>query len=82
MESTPTTSDSARFPGPFALPSAVAPSRRVAMTDDESFEAVESSLPDCPTCGRSVWVVTVSGPLEATASPCGCAVAPGRLERE
>ncbi|WP_222920493.1 hypothetical protein [Natrinema sp. SYSU A 869] len=77
MESTPTTSDDSGRSRP------AAPTAEVAMTDDdESFETFESSLPDCPTCGRSVWVVSVSGPLEATASPCGCAVAPGRLERE
>jgi len=49
------------------------------MPDDDS---LESSLPDCPHCGRTVWIVTVSGPGEGTAAPCGCSVVPDRLERE
>ncbi|MFA9501875.1 hypothetical protein NP511_06485 [Natrinema thermotolerans] len=49
------------------------------MPDNDPFE---SSLPDCPHCGRPVWVVTVSGPRDGTASPCGCSVVPDRLERE
>ncbi len=42
----------------------------------------EWSVPDCPHCGRPVWVVTVAGPRVGTASPCGCPVVPGSLERE
>ncbi|QCS40974.1 hypothetical protein [Natrinema versiforme] len=65
------------------------------MTKDSGPEPVESAgepadeidgeewaVPDCPRCGRPVWVVTVTGPITATASPCGCSVAPGTLERE
>ncbi len=40
------------------------------------------SVPDCPRCGRPVWVVTVAGPGVGVASPCGCPVDPGSLERE
>ncbi len=49
---------------------------------DEATDATDWSLPDCPACGRPVWVVTVNGPSDATASPCGCSVPPGSLERE
>jgi len=35
----------------------------------------EWSVPDCPRCGRPVWIVTVSGPGPGTASPCGCPAA-------
>ncbi|WP_226007950.1 hypothetical protein [Natrinema salinisoli] len=45
-----------------------------------AMERFEASLPDCPTCGRTVWVVSVTGPLEATASPCGCTIPPSSLE--
>ncbi|OAQ52953.1 hypothetical protein HTG_08985 [Natrinema mahii] len=42
----------------------------------------EWSVPDCPRCGRPVWIVTVAGPGVGTASPCGCPVVPGSLKRE
>jgi hypothetical protein len=47
-----------------------------------AMERFEASLPDCPTCGRTVWVVSATGPLEATASPCGCTIPPGALEAD
>ncbi|RQH01011.1 hypothetical protein [Natrarchaeobius oligotrophus] len=34
---------------------------------------------DCPHCGRPVARVSVVGPLEAVAGPCGCRVAPDLL---
>ncbi len=49
---------------------------------DERAAAAAQSLPDCPRCGRPVWVVTVAEPGVGTASPCGCPVVPGSLERE
>ncbi|WP_226482326.1 hypothetical protein [Natrinema amylolyticum] len=49
---------------------------------DDAADAAEWSLPDCPRCGRPVWVVTVTGPTDGTASPCGCSVLPGSLERD
>ncbi|OAQ53226.1 hypothetical protein HTG_07045 [Natrinema mahii] len=49
---------------------------------DERAAAAAQGLPDCPRCGRPVWIVTVSGPGVGTASPCGCPVVPGSLERE
>ena len=48
----------------------------------ETADPFASSLPDCPTCGEPVWVVSIRGPLEGTAAPCGCLVVPGTLERE
>lgn len=38
------------------------------------------ALPTCPRCGALVSQVTMSGPMERTATPCGCPVAPGALE--
>ncbi|WP_175480078.1 hypothetical protein [Natrinema salaciae] len=38
-------------------------------------------LPDCPTCGAPVAVVTASGPHTGSASPCGCSVPPDLLRR-
>lgn len=35
---------------------------------------------DCPECGRAIATVAVSGPSEATLSPCGCTVPPAVLE--
>ncbi|WP_440765948.1 hypothetical protein [Natronorubrum sp. DTA7] len=31
-----------------------------------------STLPECPTCGSLITAVTVRGPSEGTAHPCGC----------
>ncbi|WP_394342960.1 hypothetical protein [Natrinema altunense] len=91
MESTSTTSDSARYSGPAAAATEVAMTGHDEWVDpastrtepaDEAADATDWSLPDCPACGRPVWVVTVNGPSDATASPCGCSVPPGSLERE
>ncbi|SER78814.1 hypothetical protein [Natrinema salaciae] len=49
---------------------------------DGPMDCLESALPDCPRCGRTVWVVSAIGPGEGTASPCGCPVVPGTLERD
>ncbi|WP_049924691.1 hypothetical protein [Halopiger djelfimassiliensis] len=35
----------------------------------------------CPRCGTPILRVSVAGPLEATAGPCGCPVSPGILDR-
>ncbi|WP_226479219.1 hypothetical protein [Natrinema amylolyticum] len=40
------------------------------------------SPPDCPRCGNPVGFVTVSGPMTASASPCGCSVPPVLIERD
>ncbi|ELY77054.1 hypothetical protein C486_16425 [Natrinema gari JCM 14663] len=37
-------------------------------------------LPDCPRCGTPVSQVTMRGPFERIATPCGCSIAPGALE--
>ncbi|WP_436347563.1 hypothetical protein [Natronorubrum sp. FCH18a] len=39
-----------------------------------------SPLPECPTCGNPVTSVTVRGPTEGTAHPCGCHLWPVALE--
>ncbi|MBZ6496389.1 hypothetical protein [Natrinema longum] len=39
-------------------------------------------LPDCPRCGTPVAIVSATGPNRATASPCGCLVSPGLINRE
>ncbi|WP_230198706.1 hypothetical protein [Halopiger djelfimassiliensis] len=49
--------------------------------DDDDVPDV-SSLPTCPRCGGPVVRVTATGPLEATAAPCGCRVSPGLLDDE
>ncbi|WP_222918873.1 hypothetical protein [Natrinema sp. SYSU A 869] len=41
-----------------------------------------SSPPDCPRCGEPVGFVTVTGPMTASASPCGCSVPPALVQRE
>ncbi|AGB30824.1 hypothetical protein Natpe_0909 [Natrinema pellirubrum DSM 15624] len=48
------------------------------MTDDAASSAAddERPVPDCPRCGRPVWLMTVSGPGPGIASPCGCPVPP------
>ncbi|WP_455449014.1 hypothetical protein [Natrinema thermotolerans] len=50
---------------------------RPSSGDDQSDD--EWSVPDCPRCGRPVWLVTVSGPGPGIAAPCGCPVAPDLL---
>ncbi|WP_226004966.1 hypothetical protein [Natrinema salinisoli] len=45
-------------------------------------ERFDTALPDCPLCGTPIWAVSVIGPLEASASPCGCTVTPGLLEND
>ncbi|WP_228371000.1 MULTISPECIES: hypothetical protein [unclassified Natrinema] len=37
-------------------------------------------LPDCPRCGTPVSQVTMRGPFDRIATPCGCSIAPGALE--
>ncbi|WP_049929111.1 hypothetical protein [Halopiger goleimassiliensis] len=37
----------------------------------------EGELPECPHCGRRVATVSVLGPTDAVAAPCGCSIAPG-----
>ncbi|RQG88874.1 hypothetical protein EA462_10780 [Natrarchaeobius halalkaliphilus] len=56
------------------------------MTDEDvptatlpSDERREATLRDCPVCGAGISVVSVLGPLEATAMPCGCRVSPAVL---
>ncbi|WP_049923725.1 hypothetical protein [Halopiger djelfimassiliensis] len=39
----------------------------------------ESSVPECPRCGTPVATVSVIGPIDAVAGPCGCRVAPGSV---
>ncbi|WP_222920145.1 hypothetical protein [Natrinema sp. SYSU A 869] len=43
----------------------------------------DSSLrPDCPRCGAPVGFVTATGPMTASASPCGCTVPPNLVQRD
>ncbi|RQG97778.1 hypothetical protein [Natrarchaeobius chitinivorans] len=52
------------------------------MSDEFTLESDarrESLLPPCPVCGAGVSVVTVYGPLEGEAFPCGCRVSPAVL---
>ncbi|WP_195892535.1 hypothetical protein [Halopiger goleimassiliensis] len=39
----------------------------------------DAPLSSCPRCDRPVATVTVVGPGEAVAAPCGCRVAPGTI---
>ncbi|WP_254522995.1 hypothetical protein [Natrinema caseinilyticum] len=48
---------------------------------ESSETAAEASLPTCPRCGVRVSQVTMRGPTEQVATPCGCSIAPGSLER-
>ena len=48
----------------------------------DSSDTDTHSFPPCPTCGRPVIAVTVTGPTEHRASPCGCWVHADSLERE
>ncbi|WP_168713801.1 hypothetical protein [Natrinema altunense] len=36
----------------------------------------DSPPPECPRCGAPIGFLTVSGPMTASASPCGCTVPP------
>lgn len=50
-----------------------------------SRDAVESDsestpLPNCPTCGSPIAMVTMTGPTDGVASPCGCQFVPESLE--
>ncbi|WP_162989774.1 hypothetical protein [Natronorubrum halophilum] len=50
------------------------------MSDADETSADESSTrPACPNCGEPVVVVTVSGPTDGFAAPCGCRLPPGGL---
>ncbi|ELY84273.1 hypothetical protein [Natrinema altunense] len=40
----------------------------------------DSSPPECPRCGEPVGFLTVSGPMTASASPCGCTVPPNLVQ--
>ncbi|WP_170972476.1 hypothetical protein [Natronorubrum halophilum] len=46
------------------------------MSDGNDSSADDSSRPACPNCGEPIVVVTVTGPLEGVAAPCGCRVPP------
>ncbi|WP_154660459.1 hypothetical protein [Halopiger goleimassiliensis] len=39
----------------------------------------DTPLARCPRCDRPVATVTMVGPTEAVAGPCGCRVAPGSV---
>lgn len=54
----------------------------VSAEDDAEDGLVGSAFPDCPRCGDPVLATVVTGPTEASASPCGCRVPPPHLERE
>ncbi|SDJ95213.1 hypothetical protein [Natronorubrum texcoconense] len=41
------------------------------VTDEQSTND-RPALPECPTCGNLITAVTVRGPTEGTAHPCGC----------
>lgn len=45
---------------------------------DSSHESM--SLPDCPACGTPIAMVTMTGPTDGVASPCGCPFVPETLE--
>ncbi|MFC6765733.1 hypothetical protein [Natrinema soli] len=49
---------------------------------EENDDSDSSSRPDCPRCGAPVGFVTVTGPLTASASPCGCSVPPNLVQRD
>ncbi|AFO59050.1 hypothetical protein NJ7G_3833 [Natrinema sp. J7-2] len=56
----------------------------VAMGSDRaaSDDAASSAPPDCPRCGQRIAFLTVSGPMTASVSPCGCSVPPALVHRE
>ncbi|ELY77568.1 MULTISPECIES: hypothetical protein [Natrinema] len=47
-----------------------------------SDDAASSAPPDCPRCGQRIAFLTVSGPMTASVSPCGCSVPPALVHRE
>lgn len=49
---------------------------------DPTADEDSSPVPDCPSCGEPVAVVSVTGPHTAAAGPCGCSITPGLLERD
>ncbi|WP_226481970.1 hypothetical protein [Natrinema amylolyticum] len=52
-------------------------------SDQETSDDTDSSSPpDCPRCGARVAFVTATGPMTASASPCGCSVPPNLVRRE
>ncbi|WP_226040049.1 hypothetical protein [Natrinema sp. DC36] len=51
-------------------------------TDREPGDDEDSPFPACPRCGDPVLFSVVTGPHTGFASPCGCSVPPGLLERE
>jgi transposase len=68
-----------------ADPTSSEPSAQIRETPhsiERARERFDPALPDCPLCGTPIWAVSVIGPLEATVSPCGCTVTPGRLETD
>ncbi|WP_168927098.1 hypothetical protein [Natronorubrum aibiense] len=42
----------------------------------------DTSFPDCASCGSPVTMLTVIGPTEAIASPCGCHAPPALFQPE
>ncbi|WP_049921258.1 hypothetical protein [Halopiger djelfimassiliensis] len=50
-------------------------------TPDDDADGTDPDPPSwatpCPRCGTPILRVSVAGPLEATAGPCGCPVSPG-----
>ncbi|WP_165383940.1 hypothetical protein [Natrinema altunense] len=42
----------------------------------------DSPPPECPRCGAPIGFLTVSGPMTASASPCGCTVPPKLVHRD
>nr|WP_277520434.1 hypothetical protein [Natrinema salsiterrestre]MDF9744971.1 hypothetical protein [Natrinema salsiterrestre] len=59
-----------------------APTDDVPYSLERARERFDPALPDCPLCGTPIWAVSVIGPLEASAAPCGCTVTPGLLETD
>ncbi len=52
------------------------------MNESTDSESVSSSLPECPHCGTPVADVTITGPMDQYASPCGCRIHLGELESD
>jgi hypothetical protein len=46
-------------------------SRDTTESDSES-----AAFPTCPTCGSPITMVTMIGPTDGVASPCGCQFVP------
>ncbi|SEV87946.1 hypothetical protein [Natrinema salifodinae] len=45
-----------------------------AAADTDAGDDERRTRPDCPNCGQPVGIVTVIGPTDAIAAPCGCRV--------